>query len=190
MLTQLVRMVVLFIFFSTSIPCCLLWSPPIACAFSFRFHSPLACRDFSSSFVRCYFDAINRILFTMCSNRKMFSNKFMGIFVRFHGRFTLYVYFFLFAPLQDMVASPSCFHVPTCDNKNLKRFYKRAWLCALSFLSLHTHTLILIAASNDLLLLCFVVVVSGVVVWPLTRIIATYVCANAIKTNFMTNKWH
>lgn len=43
------------------------------------------------SFVRCYFDAINRILFTMCSNRKMFSNKFMAVFVRFHGPFT---YFF------------------------------------------------------------------------------------------------
>ena len=87
-------MVVLFIFAPSSFPCCLLWSPPIACAFSFHLHSPALADVFFSSFVRCYFDAINRILFTMCSNRKMFSNKFMAMFVRFHGRFTLYVYFF------------------------------------------------------------------------------------------------
>lgn len=80
----------------------------------------------------CCFLAINQILFTMCSNRKMFPNKFMVC--------TLYLcVFFRFAPSFPSIhfvfvnrftcrhRSSSCirFHVPTFDNKNLKRFYKR-----------------------------------------------------------------
>lgn len=132
-------------FFLHPVLCCLLFSRSVSFSISF-FRSPFLRALFFVSFIRCYFDAINQILFTMCSNRKMFSNKFMAVryivFVRFHGRFTLF--FFLFE-----MASQSCFHVPTCDNKKLKRFYNVPECAPLHlFLSL-----ILIAASYDRLLL-------------------------------------
>lgn len=103
----------------------------------------------------CCFLAINQILFTMCSNRKMFPNKFMVctlylcVFFRFAPSFpSIHVVFVNRFTCRHLSSSCIRFHVPTFDNKNLKRFHKRVPMAVANVRDSYFN---IMAVSDDLL---------------------------------------
>lgn len=127
-----------------------------------------------------YFDAINQILFTMCSNRKMFSNKFMvyqSVFVRLpQTPFTLF---------QERKRKKW---------KKEIRIDQEYRICV--FMCRHTT----IKIWKDFINVPDCAIIFFFLVWLLQAMICSffpnsmcmclYQCSCAIKTNFMSNKWH